>query len=56
MKIGIAAGAGERPSRPKAVELGFSDVWWDVTQRCWAQDRTLRPSANEIVSTLTSHD
>jgi len=40
---------GKRPDKPEnALAIGFSDLLWDFTQRCWDGDTELRPMAREV--------
>ena len=50
---GIRVVNGLRPDRPEdAPSIGFSDLLWDVVQRCWDADMKLRPKVVEIVTHL----
>lgn len=40
---------GKRPSRPENMEdIGFGKGTWEVTQRCWDENRDKRPTVEEI--------
>ena len=44
---------GDRPEKPKgAKQLGFNDELWRMVERCWLEDRSTRPDAEEIWSCL----
>ena len=44
---------GDRPEKPEeAKRLGFSNELWRVVERCWMEDRSTRPSVDEILSCL----
>ena len=46
---------GKRPDRPEPAQTGgiaMPNVLWDLTQRCWAQDPFVRPSASDLVQFL----
>jgi len=42
---------GDRPKYPGS-HLGFSPELWEVTERCWLEDRNRRPSIEDILSCL----
>ncbi|KAF9784796.1 kinase-like domain-containing protein [Thelephora terrestris] len=49
----IAVQKGERPKRPpNARSLGFSDVLWGLTVRCWSKSSTARPTAQALLDCL----
>ena len=41
-----AIASGERPSRP--IHPDMADDLWELTQKCWNQEASLRPNALEI--------
>ena len=42
-----------RPDKPKdASAIGFSDPLWGFVQRCWDDDKRLRPEVGEVVTHL----
>ena len=44
---------GERPQRPRASEkLGFTDNVWEVLQRCWKKEPSVRPSIDAVSACL----
>jgi len=44
---------GKRPDKPEnALAIGFSDLLWDFTKRCWDGKAELRPKAREVVMHL----
>jgi len=44
---------GDRPKKPEgAARLGFNDELWSVIEQCWLEDRSARPGAGEILSSL----
>ena len=50
---------GERPKKPlKAECLGFSDALWELTQLCWSESTSNRPTAQELLDHFfpASHD
>ncbi|KAK6992510.1 kinase domain-containing protein [Favolaschia claudopus] len=51
IKVMMNVMAGKRPSRPSGTEA--LDCLWELIQRCWNGDPTMRPSATEIVGQLT---
>ena len=42
--------AGKRPPRP--THPTFADELWKLMQRCWDQNRLLRPEASEVLAIL----
>ena len=50
---------GTRPEKPKeAIQLGFTNNLWGTLERCWHENRSARPSVEEILPYLndaTSH-
>jgi hypothetical protein len=44
---------GIRPEKPAgAKQLGFSDELWETVKLCWVGDRDVRPSVEDILSSL----
>ena len=44
---------GKRPDKPEnASTIGFSDLLWGFTQRCWDGKMELRPKIGEVVTRL----
>ena len=44
---------GLRPDKPEnAPSIGFSDLLWSFVQRCWDEDKNLRPKVAEVVACL----
>ncbi|TCD71977.1 hypothetical protein EIP91_000109 [Steccherinum ochraceum] len=44
---------GQRPPRPRFDDGGtMSDALWSLIQRCWAQQASDRPEADEVASTI----
>ena len=44
---------GVRPEEPEgAVRLGFSNELWRIVELCWLEDRSARPSVEDIISCL----
>jgi len=44
---------GKRPAKPgNVLSIGFSDILWGFTQRCWDGDPKLRPKVTEVVMHL----
>ena len=44
---------GVRPEKPeRAKRLGFSDELWRMVELCWLEDRSARPSVEDILSCL----
>ena len=44
---------GERPKKPlKAECLGFSDALWELTQLCWSESTSTRPTVQELLDHL----
>ena len=44
---------GIRPEEPEGAKcLGFNDELWKMVERCWLEDRNLRPGMEEILSCL----
>jgi len=42
-----------RPDKPEnAPAIGFSDILWDFTQRCWDGEAESRPKVGEVVTHL----
>ena len=50
---------GARPEKPeRAAQLGFTNDLWKILERCWLENRSARPSVEEILPYLndaTSH-
>ena len=52
-ELGRSVVQGLRPTKPgNASSVGFSDLLWSFTQRCWDGDVKLRPKAAEVVTHL----
>ena len=44
---------GLRPKAPgNASAIGFSDLLWDFVQRCWDENKELRPQVADVVAHL----
>ena len=44
---------GVRPRKPEVVkQLGFSNELWTIVEKCWLEDRDVRPSVEDIHSCL----
>jgi serine/threonine protein kinase len=40
---------GGRPAKPENAEaIGFGNGVWDLTEKCWSQDRTQRPKTWDV--------
>ena len=52
-KLGWSVVRGVRPTKPEnASSIGFSDLLWSFSQRCWDDNMTLRPKVGEVVKRL----
>ena len=50
----LAVLRGERPSKPPHAEsLGFSDALWWLTQSCWSEAASARPTARQLLDRLS---
>lgn len=44
---------GARPEKPKgAAQLGFTKDLWRILERCWMENRSARPSVEDILPYL----
>jgi len=51
--VGYHVLRGKRPDKPEnASTIGFSDLLWGFTQRCWDGGMELRPKVGEVVTRL----
>lgn len=44
----------ERPEGREAVDRGLTDILWKLLERCWADNRKLRPKFPEITAIFES--
>ena len=45
---------GQRPEKPlQAESLGFSDPLWELTQLCWSELSSTRPTAVQLFDELS---
>ncbi|KAF9643193.1 kinase-like protein [Thelephora ganbajun] len=52
-KLGYLVVGGLRPDKPEnAAAIGFSDSLWGFVERCWRENRDLRPGVSEVVTHL----
>ena len=50
----IAIVRGKRPPKPSHAEsLGFSDTLWVLTQSCWSETTSARPTAQQLLDCLS---
>lgn len=42
-----------RPSRPSTKDRCFSDPMWNLVETCWCQKKEGRPSADQVVETMS---
>ena len=50
----LAVVRGERPPRPSLAEsLGFSDTLWGLTQSCWSETTSTRPTALQLFDCIS---
>ena len=50
----LAVVRGRRPSKPPHAEsLGFSDTLWALTQSCWSETTSTRPTARQLLDCLS---
>ena len=50
-ELGWSVVQGLRPIKPEnSSSIGFSNVLWSFTQRCWDGDPKLRPEVAEVVT------
>jgi hypothetical protein len=46
---------GDRPRKPLDPEsLGFTDALWELTQLCWSESSSTRPTAQRLFDYLSS--
>ena len=44
---------GERPAKPEdAEEIGVTDALWDLLNKCWREDRKMRPSISATMRNI----
>jgi serine/threonine protein kinase len=50
----LAIMEGDRPRKPLYPEsLGFSDALWELTQSCWSESASTRPTARQLFDYLS---